>query len=210
MALKLYDFPMSPNGRKVRAVAIELGIPLEIVNVDLMSGANVKPEFLRVNPNGKVPVLEDNGWYLFESSAIMQYLCGLKPQAGLYPTDPKLRAEVNQWLAWDGVHLAFEGVFPLYRERMFRPMANEAPRQEVEQIALENLNRFAGVLNSVIEGKQYLVGDRLTIADFGPVGTLMYSDAAKIDLARYPNLKAYLARIAGRESWKQTAPPPMS
>jgi glutathione S-transferase len=71
---------------------------------------------------------------------------------------------------------------------------------------LENCYRLARIPNSAIEGKRYLVGNRLTIADFGPAGTLMYSDAAKIDPARYPNLKAYLGRISGRESCKQTAP----
>ncbi|HEY8432099.1 MAG TPA: glutathione S-transferase N-terminal domain-containing protein, partial [Sandaracinaceae bacterium] len=72
--MKLYDFPFSPNCRKVRAVAYELGIPLEYVHVDLFAGAQHRPEILAKNPNGRVPILEDGDLVLWESTAIIRYL----------------------------------------------------------------------------------------------------------------------------------------
>lgn len=74
LALKLYNHPMSPNGRKIAALAIELGLNLEIETVDLMNGAHKDSAYLAMNPNGKVPLLDEDGWHLWESAAIMQYL----------------------------------------------------------------------------------------------------------------------------------------
>src|SRR4051812_17332144 len=119
--LRLHNSPMSPNCRKVLALALELGLDVESVQVDMMKGAHKEPSFLAKNPNGKVPVLEDNGWYLWESTAIMQYLADKKPEKNLYPTDLRLRAEVNKWLAWDASHLGVESCLPLYMERLIRP-----------------------------------------------------------------------------------------
>lgn len=82
-------------------------------------------------------------------------------------------------------------------------------RPEFHAVADENFKRFAAVVNGAIEGKKYLVGDRFTLANLAIVGTLMHREVAKIDLAAYPHLKAYLAQHEQRESWKRTAPPPM-
>ncbi len=209
MALRLHNFPMSPNGRKILALAIELGIEIEPVMVDMMKGAHKEPAYLAKNPNGKVPMLEEDGWHLWESAAIMQYLADKKPEKGLYPTEPRQRAEVNKWLLWDAAHLAIEAAFPLYMERIFRPMREQPGRPEIHAAAEESFKRFAAVVNGAVEGKQYLVGDRFTLGDLAIVGTLMFRDMAKIDLAPYPHLKAYLERIEQRDCWKRTAPPPM-
>ncbi|MEJ7729298.1 MAG: glutathione S-transferase N-terminal domain-containing protein [Polyangiaceae bacterium] len=74
MTMKLHDFAFSPNSRKVRAVAYELGIPLEYVHVDLVRNASRAPAFLQLNPNGRVPVLVDGDLVLWESTAILRYL----------------------------------------------------------------------------------------------------------------------------------------
>ena len=209
MAIKLYNFPMSPNGRKVAALTIELGINVETVMVDMMKGAHKEPAYVAKNPNGKVPMLEEDGWILWESGAMMQYLADKKPGNTLYPTEPRLRAEVNKWLFWDAAHLQFESAFPLYMERMFRPMLKQPARPEVHAVAEECFKRFAAVVNGAVEGKKYLVGDTFTLADLAIVGTMMFRDGAKLDLAPYPHLKAYLENHEQRDSWKKTAPPPM-
>ena len=209
MALKLYNFPMSPNCRKVAALAIDLGINVETVMVDMMKGAHKDPGYLAKNPNGKVPTIEEDGWLLWESGAIMQYLADKKPGNTLYPTEPRARAEVNKWLFWDAAHFQFESAFLLYGERMFRPMMKLPARPEVHAQAEENFNRFAAVVNGAVEGKKYLVGNTFTLADLAIVGTMMFRNDAKLDLAAYPHLKAYLELHEQRESWKKTAPPPM-
>ena len=95
--MKLYNANFSPNALRVRAVAHELGVDLEIVQVDIRAGDNRAAEFLARNPNAKVPVLEDGNFVLWESRAICAYLAGLRPEAGLYPEGRKARSLVDQW-----------------------------------------------------------------------------------------------------------------
>src|SRR5512145_2273398 len=98
--MKLYNAALSPNAMRVRAVINELGLPVEIVDVDLRAGVK-PPELLAVNPNGKVPALvDDDGFALFESRAIAVYLASKRPERELYPEDHKRRALVEQWSYW--------------------------------------------------------------------------------------------------------------
>ena len=101
--MKLYDFPFSPNCRKVRAVAYELGVALEFVRVELLSSRESHtPAFLAINPNGRVPVLDDDGFLLWESTAIQRYLAA---GTALLPTARRAAADVDRWLAWQLAHL---------------------------------------------------------------------------------------------------------
>jgi DNA-binding transcriptional ArsR family regulator len=90
---------ISPNCRKVLAVANRTGTALEKVNVDLLKGEQRKPEFLAVNPMGRVPVLVDGDFRLWESNAIMQYLAG-RAKSDLWPDDPRARADIARWQFW--------------------------------------------------------------------------------------------------------------
>src|SRR5215470_531097 len=102
--MKLHAFPLSPRATKVIALAQHLGLDYELCVVDLLNGGNTKPEFVALNPNKKMPVLEDNGFVLWESNAILQYLASKKPESGLWPTDPKRQADVSRWQLWDMAH----------------------------------------------------------------------------------------------------------
>jgi glutathione S-transferase len=103
--MKLYNANFSPNALRVRAVAAELGIDFELIEVDLRGGDNRSADFLSINPNGKVPVLVDDDFVVWESRAINSYLASKKPERGLHPDDPKSRATVDQWLYWQAIHL---------------------------------------------------------------------------------------------------------
>ena len=98
--MKLYNANLSPNALRVRAVANELEIPLEVIDIDLRKGEHKTPAYLAINPNGKVPVLVDGDFALWESRAINAYLAAMKPERGLYPSDPRRRAIVDQWSYW--------------------------------------------------------------------------------------------------------------
>src|SRR5215472_12817358 len=99
--MKLYVFPPSPRAFKVLALANYLGLGYELKIVDLTKGEQLRPEFVALNPNKKMPVLEDNGFVLWESNAILQYLAGKRPGSGLLPSDSRQRAEVNRWQFWE-------------------------------------------------------------------------------------------------------------
>src|SRR5690349_8988491 len=98
--MKLYQHPFSSAAFKVSAVVHELGLPVTFVTIDMMKGEHKSPEFLALNPNGKVPTLEDDGFCLWESNAILCYLAAKKPESGLLPTDARGMAQVQQWLQW--------------------------------------------------------------------------------------------------------------
>src|SRR5271167_686007 len=104
--MKLHFHPMSGNSRRVLLVAAHLDIPLERNLVDLTKGEQRGALHLERNPNGRVPVLEDDGLLLWESRAIMQYLAEKTPGQTLLPTDPRGRAEVQRWLFWCAAHMA--------------------------------------------------------------------------------------------------------
>src|SRR4051812_46471375 len=102
--MKLYNSPGSPNALRSRAVAFELGLDPEIVNVNIGGGENRTPEYLAINPNGKVPVLVDGDVVIWESRAINAYLASKYQKDDLYPTDPVRRAMVDQWSYWQAIH----------------------------------------------------------------------------------------------------------
>jgi glutathione S-transferase len=103
--MKLYDFPFSPSCRKVRAVAYELAIPLEHVHVDLLRGGGRTAAHLALNPNGRVPVIQDGDFVLRESTAILRYLAAFRENA-LVPTTARGAADMERWLAWQLAHLS--------------------------------------------------------------------------------------------------------
>src|SRR3954470_16037094 len=101
--MKLHYNPMSSSSRRVTITAALLGIRFDEHVVDLRDRA-ARAELEKLNANSKVPVLEDEGFVLWESSAIMQYLCERTPGQTLYPVDPRTRADVNRWLFWSAAH----------------------------------------------------------------------------------------------------------
>src|SRR6202521_3689930 len=99
--MKLYVFPPSPRAMKVVALAEHLQLEHETRLVDLTKGEQMKPEFTALNPNQRMPVLEDDGFVLWESNAILQYLASKKPAADLWPSDPRRQADVSRWQNWE-------------------------------------------------------------------------------------------------------------
>ena len=101
--MKLYGFPPSPNTRKVQAVAVHLGLPLEFEFVDITKGGSRTPQFLALNPAGRTPLLVDGDFKLWESNAIMQYLASRKKNT-LWPEDDRVRADIARWQFWQVAH----------------------------------------------------------------------------------------------------------
>src|SRR3954462_9177908 len=104
MTLKLHVFPLSPRGFKVMWAANHVDIAFEPVLVDLSKGGHRTPEFVALNPNMRMPVLEDGDFVVWESNAIVQYLVASKPDAGLLPSDSRSRASAVKWQFWDSAH----------------------------------------------------------------------------------------------------------
>ena len=205
MTLRLHYNLASQHSRRAHAVAIELGLPIEYKLVDFMKGDHVAPGYLGYNPNGKVPLLEDDDFWLWESNAIMAYLADKKPQAGLYPVDPRARANVNRWLFWLSSHFG-PACIALTWERVMKPTyMKQEPDARLVQEGETNLQRFGAVLNGQLEGREYVTG-KLSLADFGLASVLMYREPARMELKDFRHLHEWLARIEARDSWKESAP----
>jgi glutathione S-transferase len=180
--MKLYVFPPSPRAMKVIALAEHLQIEHETQLVDLIKGDQMKPEFTALNPNQRMPVLEDDGFVLWESNAILQYLTLKKPAgASLWPSDPRRQADVGRWMFWEACHwapacgtLAFERVV---KKLLGQGDADPAVVAKGEQ----EFRRVGGILNGALKGRKWLAGNDLTLADFA-VGPFM----ALAQMAQYP------------------------
>jgi glutathione S-transferase len=203
--MKIYLNKLSPNVRRVTLTAAALGLELEEHVVDFAKGQHKSPEYTKMNPNGAVPTLVDGDFVLTESRAIMQYLASKKPESGLLPKDEAARADVTRWQFWDAAHFSPQLGTITFEKIIKSLMGIGEPDASKIQDALTNFRRFAAVLDKRLAGRQYVVGDRLTIADLTLGSSLMYAQQTDVPLNEFPNLQAWFARITALEGWKKTA-----
>ena len=104
MSIRIHAFPPSPRAFKVLCLANHLGIDYQLVFLDMLQGAHRGPDFAAINPNMRMPVLEEDGFCLWESNAILQYLASKEPESGVLPLDERDRADVSRWQFWDSAH----------------------------------------------------------------------------------------------------------
>jgi len=205
--MKLYFHPMSGNSRRVLLVATHLEVPLERVEIDLPRGEQRGAPHLRRNPNGRVPVLEDDGFVLWESRAIMQYLADKTPGQTLLPTDARGRADVTRWLFWCAAHMAQANTVLVY-ERFVKAVTGRGPADPVEEARGEALfAQHASVLDAHLAGRTWVAQDRLTLADFSLAAGFALAGPARLPIGDYANLRAWLGRVQELDAWKRTAPP---
>jgi len=203
--MKLYLNALSPNVRRVMLVAAAAGIELEEKPLDFMKGEHKKPEYLALNPNGAVPTLVDGDFVLTESRAIMQYLAAKKPESRLLPTDEAERADVTRWQFWDASHFS-PSAGTIVFERMIKPMMGMGePDQAKITDALTSWRRFAAVLDKRLDGRTYVVGSSLTIADLTLASSLMYAKQCDLPLAEFPHVMAWFGRIVELDAWKRAS-----
>src|SRR6266545_1613550 len=179
--MKLYDFAFSPNCRKVRAVAYEIGVPLEHVPIDLLKGEQRGPDFLARNPNGRVPLLEDGDLRLWESNAIILYLATTRGGAPpLVPAGPRERAEVDRWLSWQSAHLS-PAMTKVAFERIVKKLTGQgAPDQALIDLGTAEFEKLSAVLDASLGEKEYLAG-RLSVADFALASHYSLAGACGLD-----------------------------
>jgi glutathione S-transferase len=172
--MKLYGFPPSPNTWKVRAVAAQIGVPLDTEFVDLTKPRS--PDYLAINPSGRTPTLVDGDFKLWESNAIMQYVASRTANA-LWPNDARLRAEIMGWQSWQLAHWSKEGCEPLIFQRLVKKLLNLGPPDEaILAKGTECFNREARVLDAHLSKSSYLVGTGVTLADFAVAAPLFYAN----------------------------------
>ena len=201
--MDFYFSPLSTNGRKVAFVLNSLGLEANRKPLDFSLGEHRSDAFLAINPNGMVPALVDGDVTLFESNAIMSYLCS-KKDTGLWPTSPA-RYDILQWMCWQLAHWG-PACDAIAVEYVIKPVlfGAEPDPAKVEE-GLKSFHRFAAVLETSL-GDGFLVGKELTLADIAIAASLTWADTCKLPLADYPKLFAHHERMNAISEWAATAP----
>jgi len=205
VVMRLHHHPFSSNARRAVMTALHLGAKVDLVPVDLAKGEQRRPEFLALNPNAKVPVLEDDGLVLTESHAIMQYLAEKTPGQTLYPTELRARADVNRWLFWNAHHFA-PAVSIFGWQNLVKKTLGLGDPDPVELARGEReLATFAGVLDAHLAKREWIAGSALSLADLAIATPLMITVPARLPVAQYANVRAWFARVQELDAWKKTS-----
>lgn len=202
--MKLYMHPVSTTSRPIRLLIAEKGLAVDEEVVDLFSGAHHQEPYLSLNPNQMVPMLEDDGLRLTESSAILKYLAD-KFDLPEYPKELRARARVNEAMDWFnanlyrdfGYNLCYPQLFPHHKRR-----SDEAHEGTIRW-GVERTQHWLKILNDhwLGGGRKYLTGDTITIADYMGAAILAVADIVRYDLSVYPNVKAWYERMQTLPHW---------
>lgn len=201
--MKLY-YEETANCYKTCAVAKYLKSPIEFVRVKLGELEHKQPEFLSKNPNGKVPVLDTGNGYLWESLAIMCHLAR-EADSDLWPKDER-QIEVLRWLSWDfDCFLPSAGVY--YYENIIKPTFKIGkPNQDKLLKAEAPFKQNAEILNSHLIGKEFVVGDSLTLADFSLAVMLPYAEQAQIPVDEFSEIQRWHNKLMQLPAWQSPFP----
>ncbi len=201
--MKLYVLPPSPRALKVIALKNHLGLECEMHIVDLGKGDQLTPEYIAMNPNKKMPVLEDDGYVLWESNAILFYLAAKKPGSGLWPSDVRHQASVLRWLAWESAHWDAESVGMVAYEKRSKAVLGLGPADPAFIVRGEqNFDRFAAVLNQHLKGRKWLTGSELTIADFSVGAWVPAAECLQLPVVKFPEIRRWYDGLASLPAWQ--------
>jgi glutathione S-transferase len=188
--MKLYYSPgacsLSPH-----IIVCESGIPVDLEKVNLADHkTETGQDYTAINPKGYVPALRlDDGSLLTEGPAIVQYLADQRPATGLAPAAGTIeRYRLQEWLTFIGTEL----------HKSFGALFNKATPEEVKQTARTNIAKRLGYINDQLANRQYLLGNHFTVADAYAFTIVNWTNFVGIDLKPYPNLAAYVGRVAAR------------
>ncbi|GAB1866633.1 Glutathione S-transferase 1-1 [Camponotus japonicus] len=188
MPIDLYEIAGSAPCRAVRLAAAAVGVDLNLKATNLQAGDHLKPEFIKINPQHTVPTIDDNGFYLWESRAIMTYLVNkYGKNDSLYPKDPKKRAVVDQRLYFD-LGTLYASFADAYYPWAF---TGTAP----DQAKYDKINAAFSFLDKFLEGENYAAGKTLTLADLTLVVTVGNFEAVDYDFSKHTNVQKWFARI---------------
>jgi len=157
------------------------------------------------DPNGKVPVLRDGDFVLWESNAIMWYLAERHGDTPLWPRDPQRKASIAKWQVWQAAHLSPAADGLMY-EAFIRPMLKQQTDPAVLESLTKSFHRWCKILDDALAKSEYLANNAFTCADIAAACALMYAPMAKMPIDPYANLGAWLARVHARPSWQATEP----
>ncbi len=199
--LKLYSHPFSTFGRRVTMALLEKGIEYEPITVDMAKREHRGEAYRKLNPYGRVPTLVDGDFVLYESSAILNYLEAIHPEPALLPESVQERARVDMHMKLCDLELGAPSYEIVFAKRFLpKEKWNEASMAKQR----EKINRHLAILGAELEGKEYLVGERFTLADLCYAPLAEFFGLMEVDLP--PSVAAWAERLLARPSAVQTKP----
>lgn len=199
--IRIHGHPFSTYARRVHIALIEKNIPHEKVLVDMAAGGHRTPEYRKLNPYGRVPTLEEDGFVLFESTAILNYLEATHPSPALVPADAKGRATVDMHMKLCDLQMTRQTGTIIFPKR-FLPKEKWSAADMAK--AKEEIEKHLAILEPQLGGREFLVGDRYTLADLAYTPFLEFLPL--MEIAPPPGIAAWSARLLARPSSVATKP----
>jgi glutathione S-transferase len=192
--IRFYRFALSGHSHRVELFLSLLGLAVEPIDVDLVGGAQKKPEFLAKNPFGQVPVIEDGGTAIADSNAILAYLATRYDASGRWlPREPLALARVQEWLSLAAGELAF-GPAEARVIKLFGAKYDEARAKALAA-------RLYAVMDPHLAARRFLAGDHPTIADIALYSYTAHAPEGGVSLVPYPHVRAWLGRIEALQNF---------
>ncbi|MGH7112666.1 MAG: glutathione S-transferase family protein [Stellaceae bacterium] len=202
--MKLYMHPASTTCRPIMMFIADHALPVEQQVVDIMTGEQYGPAYAAINPNNLVPLLEDDGFRLTESSAILKYLAD-KIGSPAYPRELQQRARVNEAMDWFNTNFYRTFGYGLCYTQLLDPYKLPDPTGQTQLVAANKkaAERLLAILNDhIIGARPYLCGEEITLADYLASGILSLGDVIGCTFAAYPNVMRWDARMRTRPNWQ--------
>tara|TARA_R110002072_G_scaffold74374_5_gene176330 strand:+ start:28025 stop:28669 length:645 start_codon:yes stop_codon:yes gene_type:complete len=202
--MKIYADPISVNSRKVIAGLKLMNVDYTLERIDYFQGQHKSPEYLAINPNGCMPSMNDDGFTLWESNAILQYAADKYSKMEYYPTDLKIRADINRWLLWESSSW-FPSCYVYLVENMVKPILGDTPDTSILAAQDDTFHLLAGILDDRLSKSDWLCGDKPTIADIVIAAPMHLHALQKLPLESHPHLSAWMTeQLEKLPCWEET------
>ena len=199
--MKLYGLELSFPVNRVRFCFNAMGLDYELIRLSPIAGETQTEEYLKLSPSGKIPAIDDDGFGLFESNAIMKY-AARKYNSDYYPADIETQANVDKWLDFIAIHVA-NGVGKVLFNKILAPAIGADVDEQSMKDGYGFIERFFAVVDQQLASSAYIAGDTMTIADFCLLGTVDPVDILEVDMSAFPHLEAWRKKMMVEDFYKK-------
>lgn len=203
--MKLYGNDFSFNSTKVRFAANAMGIPYEFQSVDLAGGEQRTEAFRKITPVGRIPVLVDGDFIIFESNSIMRYLAQ-KTDSHYYPRDLKKRCLVDQWLDFSVIHISAGAMSKIFFNTIVYKFINGTKDENSLKEGRQFLTNYLGIIEMQFGNGSHVCGNALSLADFSVLATLDPCEVVGFDLTPFPKIVAWRKKLQTQPFYQKVYP----
>jgi glutathione S-transferase len=205
--LKIWGRANSSNVKKVTWLCEEIGLPYERIDAGGTFGVVNTPEYRKLNPNGLVPTIDEDGFILWESNAIVRYLAAKHAAGTLWPTDLRVRADADRWMDWCSTTLA-PAFIPVFMALVRTPPEQRKP--EVIENGTKKTAEVLARLDAALAGRKFVIGEQFSIADIAFGGVTYLINNVAFDRPKLANFDAWYARISARPAFRKVVALPVA